>query len=116
MQKGEAGEVVLSCEFPRAGIAVSELEEALCAAFLLRVARLVLQRAIGMLGPAPGADEVPEKGPAPGVVEQATQSSEGEAQPAGAPGAESDRSEADRADAPELPVTSGAADDQQSQP
>jgi len=79
-------------------------------------ARLVLQRAIGMLGPAPGADEVPEKAPAPGVVEQATQSSEGEARPAAVPGAESDRPEADRADAPEPPVTSGAADDQQSQP
>lgn len=33
------------------------------------VARLTLQRAIGMLGTRPGADRVPEEGPVPGVIE-----------------------------------------------
>ncbi len=33
-------------------------------------ARLALQRAMGILGPPPGADRVPEKGPAPGVIEE----------------------------------------------
>lgn len=32
-------------------------------------ARLALQRAMGILGPAPGADKVPERGPKPGVIE-----------------------------------------------
>ncbi|KPK65008.1 MAG: hypothetical protein AMK73_04210 [Planctomycetes bacterium SM23_32] len=46
------------------------------------VARLVLHRATGLLGPGPGADRVPQEVPAPGVVED-FMASAGEGPPAG---------------------------------
>jgi len=51
-------------------------------------ARLALQRAMGLLGPPPGAERVPERGPAPGVIR---------AFMAGAPGGEGSAPQAGQA-------------------